>query len=58
LREICEERNIAMRGLAAKSSLSVNVLSMIERGCTSPSVGKLYKLADVLDAPITEFFGS
>ncbi len=46
-----------MRGLAAKSGLSANALSMIERGRASPSVSTLYKLADALELPITEFFG-
>ncbi len=45
-----------MRALAARSGLSANALSMIERGNTSPSVSTLYKLADALDVPITEFF--
>jgi transcriptional regulator with XRE-family HTH domain len=57
LREMREARKISMRGLATKSGLSANALSMIERGRTSPSVSTLYKLADALDLPITEFFG-
>jgi transcriptional regulator with XRE-family HTH domain len=57
LRELREARSISMRGLAIKSGLSANALSMIERGRTSPSVSTLYKLADALGVPITEFFG-
>lgn len=57
LRELREARTISMRGLATKSGLSANALSMIERGKTSPSVSTLYKLADALGVPITEFFG-
>jgi transcriptional regulator with XRE-family HTH domain len=57
LRELREARKISMRGLAAKSGLSANALSMIERGRTSPSVSTLYKIAGALDVPITEFFG-
>jgi transcriptional regulator with XRE-family HTH domain len=57
LRELREARSISMRGLATKSGLSANALSMIERGRTSPSVSTLYKLADALGVPITEFFG-
>jgi transcriptional regulator with XRE-family HTH domain len=57
LRELREARKISMRGLATKSGLSANALSMIERGRTSPSVSTLYKIADALDVPITEFFG-
>lgn len=56
LRELRDRRNISMRGLAQKSGLSANALSMIERGKTSPSVSTLYKLADALGVPITEFF--
>ena len=57
LRELREARKISMRGLAIKSGLSANALSMIERGRTSPSVSTLYKLADALGVPITDFFG-
>jgi transcriptional regulator with XRE-family HTH domain len=56
LRQLREQQNISMRGLAAKSGLSANALSMIERGKTSPSVSTLYKLSDALGVPITEFF--
>lgn len=57
LRELRAERNISMRGLATKSGLSANALSMIERGRTSPSVSTLYKLADAMGVNITAFFG-
>jgi transcriptional regulator with XRE-family HTH domain len=56
LKQLREEQNISMRGLATKSGLSANALSMIERGKTSPSVSTLYKLSDALGVPITEFF--
>jgi transcriptional regulator with XRE-family HTH domain len=56
LRELREGREISMRTLATMSGLSANALSMIERGKTSPSVSTLYKLADALGIPITEFF--
>jgi transcriptional regulator with XRE-family HTH domain len=57
LRELREERNTSMRGLAAKSGLSANALSMIERGKTSPSVSTLYKLSEAMGVDITAFFG-
>ena len=56
LKRLREDRNISMRSLAAKSGLSANALSMIERGKTSPSVSTLYKLSDALGVPITDFF--
>ena len=58
LRELREARNISMRALAARSGLSANALSMIERGKASPSVSTLYKLAEALGVSITSFFGS
>lgn len=58
LRELREERGVSMRALAAKSGLSANALSMIERGKTSPSVSTLYKLADAMGVSITAFFDS
>src|SRR5689334_25064363 len=57
LRELREAHNISMRALAARSGLSANALSMIERGKTSPSVSTLYKLADAMGVSITAFFG-
>ena len=58
LRELREARNISMRTLAARSGLSANALSMIERGKASPSVSTLYKLADALGVSITSFFAA
>ena len=58
LRELREARNISMRTLAARSSLSANALSMIERGKASPSVSTLYKLAEALGVSITSFFAT
>lgn len=58
LKRLREVRRISMRTLAAKSGLSANALSMIERGRTSPSVSTLYKLADALGVSITAFFGT
>jgi transcriptional regulator with XRE-family HTH domain len=58
LRELRQAQKTSIRGLATKSGLSANALSMIERGKTSPSVSTLYKLADALGVSVTEFFGS
>lgn len=56
LRMLREERNISIRELARRSSLSANALSMIERGLTSPSVSTLDRIARALGIPITAFF--
>ncbi len=56
LRQLRESRKASMRALAQKSGLSANALSMIERGKASPSVSTLYRLADALGVPVTDFF--
>jgi transcriptional regulator with XRE-family HTH domain len=57
LRQLREARKVSMRTLATMSGLSANALSMIERGKTSPSVSTLYRIADALTVPVTDFFG-
>ena len=56
LRELREERRISLRELGRLSGMSVNALSMIERGLTSPSVSTLYRLVEALGVPITAIF--
>ena len=58
LRDLREERHISMRELGRLSGMSVNALSLIERGLSSPSVGTLYKLVEALGVPITAIFQS
>jgi transcriptional regulator with XRE-family HTH domain len=57
LRQLREARKVSMRTLATMSGLSANALSMIERGKTSPSVSTLYRIADAMTIPVTDFFG-
>jgi transcriptional regulator with XRE-family HTH domain len=56
LRKLREEQRLTIRGLAGKSGLAVNTLSLIENGKTSPSVSTLQQLAVALGVPITAFF--
>jgi transcriptional regulator with XRE-family HTH domain len=58
LRTMRKARKLSIRALAERSSLSVNTLSLIENGKTSPSVGTLSQLAQSLDVSITAFFES
>ena len=58
LRALREEKGLSIRALARASGISANAISMIERGRTSPSVSTLYKMADALNIPITDFFKS
>lgn len=56
LRIMRKARRLSIRALAELSGLSVNTLSLIENGKTSPSVSTLHRLAGSLDMPITSFF--
>ena len=56
LRTMRKARRLSIRALAEFSGLSVNTLSLIENGKTSPSVSTLHQLAQSLDVPITSFF--
>ena len=56
LRSLRKAHNLSIRALAKKSGLSVNTLSLIENGKTSPSVTTLHQLAQSLKVSITAFF--
>lgn len=56
LRALREEQGLTLRGLADACGLSVNAISLIERGETSPTVSTLQRLAAALKVPITGFF--
>jgi transcriptional regulator with XRE-family HTH domain len=58
LRVMRKARRFSIRSLAEISGLSVNTLSLIENGKTSPSVNTLSQLAQSLNVPITAFFES
>lgn len=56
VRHLREESDLSMRALADKSGLSVNTLSLIENGKTSPSVSTLQKISSALQIPMVAFF--
>ncbi|MDO9084873.1 MAG: XRE family transcriptional regulator [Anaerolineaceae bacterium] len=56
VRELRVGRGLTIRELATKSSISVNTLSLIENGKTSPSVNTLRQIASALHYSITKFF--
>jgi transcriptional regulator with XRE-family HTH domain len=56
LRVLRKARKLSIRSLAEISGLSVNTLSLIENGKTSPSVNTLHQLAKSLNVSITAFF--
>jgi transcriptional regulator with XRE-family HTH domain len=49
-------RGLSMRDLATASELSVNTISLIERGKISPTITTMHKLATALGIGIAEFF--
>lgn len=56
IREIREAKGYSLRALADRSGLSLNAISRIERGESSPTVSSLQRLATALAVPINEFF--
>jgi transcriptional regulator with XRE-family HTH domain len=56
IRAIREQRKLSLRALAEQCSLSVNAISLIERGENSPTVSSLHALATALEVKIADFF--
>ncbi len=56
IRELREARGLSLRALAELSGLSVNAVSLIERGQSSPTVSTLHRLADALGVRIIDLF--
>ncbi len=56
IRKLRESRELSLRGLSERSGVSVNAISRIERGETSPTVSSLHRLATALSVQISEFF--
>jgi transcriptional regulator with XRE-family HTH domain len=50
------ERGLSLRTLAKKCGLSVNAISRIERGESSPTVSSLQQLATAFEVTLTELF--
>jgi transcriptional regulator with XRE-family HTH domain len=51
-----DESGLSLRALADQSGVSVNTLSLIENGKSSPSVSTLQKISAALHVPIIAFF--
>jgi len=56
VRDLREARGLSLRGLSARSGLSINAISLIERGRSSPTVASLHALAGALGVPIVDLF--
>lgn len=56
LKRLRVQKGMSQEELAAIANLSVDFLSLIERGVNSPSFSSIEKLADALDMPVRELF--
>jgi len=56
IRALREQRGLSLRALAEDCNLSINAISLIERGENSPTVSSLHTLATALGVKITDFF--
>lgn len=56
VRELRVRHNLSIRELAKNSGISVNTLSLIENGRTSPTVSTLQQLAGALGIQVAAFF--
>lgn len=58
LRELRQDRRLSIQELAHKVSLSIGMISQIERGVSTPSLRSLRLLAEALEVPVSWFFAS
>lgn len=57
IRELRRSRALTLKEMGRRTSLSVSLLSQIERAESSASVSSLFKVASALDVRIVELFG-
>lgn len=56
IRHLRRDRGLIQRELAEAAELSLNAVSLIERGQTSPTVATLERIARALDVPLVAIF--
>ena len=56
IKELREERELTLKGVADITGLSIGFLSQIERNITDPSIASLKKIAEALGVKLKEFF--
>lgn len=56
VRELRKRASLSLRAMAERSGLSLNAISRIERGESSPTVSSLIRLAAVLGVHVADFF--
>lgn len=55
VRKLRKQQKLSLEALAGRSHVSRAMLSQIERGCSTPTIGVLWKIAHALEAPISAF---
>lgn len=56
LRKVRRSKDLTQEQLAELVGISVDFVSLIERGLSSPSFETIQKLSEVLEVPVEEFF--
>lgn len=56
IRELRSERSLTLQVLAERTGLSSSMLSLVERGKTSPSIGTLVAISSALNVHMTDLF--
>jgi len=56
LRQLRREADLTQEQLASAAGVSVDFLSLVERGINAPSFENIEKLSRALDVPIRELF--
>lgn len=57
IRRLRHERGLTLKQLGRRASLSVSLISQIERAESSASISSLYRVATALDSKISDLFG-
>ncbi len=58
IREVRQARNMTLQVLAESTKLSVSMLSLVERGRASPSIGSLIVIASALGVTMSDLIAS
>ncbi len=58
IREVRQRRNMTLQVLAESTKLSVSMLSLVERGKASPSIGSLIVIASALGITMSDLIAS
>jgi XRE family transcriptional regulator of biofilm formation len=55
IKELRLKRKLSLSAVSKSSGISMNALRRIERNLASPTIGMLYKIAEVFNVPLVKF---